>query len=104
MTSTWKRSAPSDSARRIARAMFEWSASRMLTATRARPPAMSVLHAGRDRLVAPLAAEGMGALVDEPRSSPGDGRRRRLAGPFRRQLAARCTDLLPSVPPDRRGD
>ena len=82
--------------------MLEWSASRMLTATRARPArhAYSPTPAGTG-CIAPLAAEGVGALVDEPRPAPGDDCGGGLAGPLGGELAAGRADLLAAVPADR---
>ena len=57
-----------------------------------------------NRLVAALATQGVGALVDEPCPPPGDDGWRRLAGPLGRELAARRPDLLAAVPPDRGRD
>src|SRR4051794_1621544 len=83
--------------------MFEWSASRMLTATRARPAATLLPDPGRDGLIAALATERVRALVDQASPPPGDDGRSRLAGPLGGELAARGADLLAAVAPDRRG-
>ena len=77
----------------------------MLAATRARPVASahSPAPAGAGSWLRSPQERG-GAPADEPRASPGDGRRRRLAGPLGRQLAARGADLLAAVAPDGRAD
>src|SRR5262245_48769216 len=113
MTSRWTRSAPAAWTRRTALPRLPRSESRMLAAIRARPVPMGRLppcrfggrdHPGRDRLVAPVAAQGGGTLPFQAVASSRHGRGGRLPGAFGRELATRRPDLLAAVPADRRRD
>src|SRR4051812_11649117 len=104
MTSRWIRSAPAFWTRWTAYCRFDRSESRMLAATRARPSATLLPHPGGRRLVTPFAVQGGSALGDEPGATTGDRRGRWLAGAFGGELATRRTDLLTTIPADRRLD
>ena len=80
----------------------------MLAATRARPSGIR-LHptiepaptatgeVAVERCAGTLAAEGRRAGDDDPLATPGDRRRRWLAGPLGRQLTTGGTDLLATI-------